>query len=182
MASRKTKATWSSVKANLAELDREGLILLVRDLYADSKENQNFLHARFGLGEDILKPYKASISKWVCPDVIYAQDISVSKAKKAISDYQKALGLPEGIAELTVYYCEACSDFLCDCGMEDEDYFSALVLMFEQALLAIRNLESNQKNAFLKRIERVLAEGQNWGWGIGDDMKALMAEHGFGRE
>lgn len=182
MASRKTKATWSSVKAKLTELDREGFVLLVRDLYADSKENQNFLHTRFGLGEDILKPYKASISKWVCPDVINSQDISVSKAEKAISDYQKALGLPEGIAELTVYYCEACSDFLCDCGMEDDDYFSALVLMFEQALLAIRNLESNQKNAFINRLERVQAKGQNWGWGVGDEMNALMAEHSIGKE
>ena len=34
------------------------------------------------------------------------QNVSVAKAKKAISDYKKATGLPQGVAELSVFYCE----------------------------------------------------------------------------
>ena len=41
------------------------------------------MHARFDLGDDILKPYKASIERWLSPDVFRGQDVSVSKAKKA---------------------------------------------------------------------------------------------------
>ena len=37
--------------------DRARLIGLVQSLYGASKENQVFLHARFGLGDDVLKPY-----------------------------------------------------------------------------------------------------------------------------
>ena len=57
------KPTWSDVKGQLADFDRSGLIGLVQDLYAASKENQVFLHSRFGLGDDPLKPYKARLSR-----------------------------------------------------------------------------------------------------------------------
>ena len=60
--------TWSDVKANLAEFDRAGLLGLVQDLYAADKNNQAFLHAQFGLGGDVLAPYKARIDRWLWPD------------------------------------------------------------------------------------------------------------------
>ncbi|MBL8529943.1 MAG: hypothetical protein JNL68_19895 [Burkholderiales bacterium] len=40
-------------QGQLAEFDRAGLIGLVQDLYAAGKDNQAFLHARFGLGGDL---------------------------------------------------------------------------------------------------------------------------------
>ena len=78
--------TWIDVKAALLNFDRAGLLGLVQDLYAGSKSNQAFLHARLGLGDDQLKPYKATISESICPDLMRGQPVSVSKAKKAISD------------------------------------------------------------------------------------------------
>jgi len=178
----KRKPTWSDLKRRLADLDRPVLLGLIQDLYAANKNNQAFLHARFALGEDVLGPYKAIIDRGVCPDVMSNQDISISKAKKAISDYKKAIGRPEGIAELTVFYCESCATFLGFCGVDYEEYFNALVRMFEQALKAIVVLEPSQQTAFAERLERVWSEGQNWGWGVGDDMGDLMAEYGFAEE
>ena len=107
------------------------------------------------------------------------QDISIAKAKKAISDYRKAIGRPAGLAELAVFYCESCKTLLGYCGMDDEGYFDALVRMFEQALKAIVALEPGQRYALVERLERVRREGHNWGWGVGDDMDDLMAEYGF---
>lgn len=78
----------------------------MQDLYAASKDNQIFLHAHFGLGDDMLKPYKTSIDRWLWPDVFKNQDTSVAKAKKAIADYRRAVGQPEGLAELMVFFCE----------------------------------------------------------------------------
>ncbi|MBK1674749.1 hypothetical protein CKO35_15915 [Ectothiorhodospira shaposhnikovii] len=46
---------------------------------------QSLILARFALGEDVLEPYKSTIDRWVCPDVMRNQDISVAKAKKAPS-------------------------------------------------------------------------------------------------
>jgi len=69
----KSAATWSDVKAKLGDFDRAGLLGLVQDLYTTSKDNQSFLHARFGLGSDVLKPYKTIIERWLWPDVFKHQ-------------------------------------------------------------------------------------------------------------
>ena len=120
MAVRKKSPTWSDVKAKLADFDRASLQGLVKDLYGASKDNQAFLHARLGLGSDVLKPYKVRIHRWVWPDLLKNQDVSASKAKKVITDYKKSIGRPEGLAELMVFYCERASDFSNAFGFADE--------------------------------------------------------------
>src|SRR6266567_6319044 len=100
----RSQPTWTDVKAKLAGLDRINLMGLVQDLYAAHKDNQTFLHTRFGLGKDVLKPYKETLERWLWPNVLRNQDISVAKAKQAISSYRKAVGEPAGLAELMVFY------------------------------------------------------------------------------
>ena len=182
MATKKTpKSTpsWSDVKTKLADFDRAGLMGLVQDLYAASKDNQAFLHARFGLGEDVLKPYKAAIDRWLWPDVFKNQDASVAKAKKAIADYKKADGQPESLAELMVFFCERAAGFSNDVGLQDEGYFDALVRMFGQALKVMGALPEGPRSALLDRLDAVRRLGHNLGYGVGDDMDDLLAEHGF---
>jgi hypothetical protein len=45
----KSEPKWTDVKAKLATFDRNGLLTLSQDLYAAHKDNQTFLHTRFGL-------------------------------------------------------------------------------------------------------------------------------------
>lgn len=180
--SRDKKPGWSDLKRQLSELDHAALLRLIQDLYAASTNNQTFLHARFALGEDALEPYKATIHRWVCPDVMRNQDISIAKAKKAISDYRKAIGRPEELAELIVFYCESCMNLLDYCGMEDEGYFNALVRMFEQGLKVIDTLDPSLQEDLINRLDRVRNESHNWGWGVGDVLEELMAEYGFTEE
>ena len=45
----KSQPTWTDVKTKLAGFDRAGLLDLIQNLYASQKDNQRFLHARFGL-------------------------------------------------------------------------------------------------------------------------------------
>ena len=52
--------------------------------------------AKSKLGEDPLGPYKDVIIRWINPPD-FCNPISVAKAKKAISDYKKALGQPRGL-------------------------------------------------------------------------------------
>ncbi len=170
----KAQPSWSDVKTRLADFDRAALLGLVQDLYAASKDNKVFLHARFGLGEDPLEPYKDVITTWINPPD-YRNPISVSKAKKAISDYKKALGQPEGLAELTVFYCEEVFDFLAGCGMEDAGFYDALVRMFEQALKCVLALPQAQQAKFLTRLDQIRQLGQLVGWGVGEDFDHLWA-------
>jgi hypothetical protein len=173
----KSKAAWSHIKAKLASLDRTAVLGLLHDLYATSKENQAFLHARFGLGEDVLAPYKNAISRWLWPDVLRNQDVSVSKAKQAITDYKKAVGEPTGVSELMVSYCEQAAGFCQDIGYQDEGYFNALVRMFEQAIKMVVMLDAKSRDGYMMRLNRVREISHDFGYGVGDDMDYLLAEH-----
>ncbi|MBI1284197.1 MAG: hypothetical protein GC183_07640 [Thiobacillus sp.] len=169
MATKKTTPTWSDLKTRLTDFDRAGLLDLVHDLYAASGDNQAFLHARFGLGDDPLIPYKATIDRWLWPDIIKNQDTSVAKAKKAIADYRKAIGQTEGLAELMVFYCERAIGFANDVGLDDEGYYDAVVRMFEQALKTVMLLPEAQRAPFLDRLDQVRASDQNIsGWVAGE--------------
>jgi len=172
-----TKLTWTYVKAKLATLDRTELLGLVRDLYAADKENRTFLHARFGLGEDVLEPYKQTIERWLWPDVIRNQNTSATKAKQAIASYQKSVGEPAGLAELMVFYCEQAAGFCHDLGIDDEAYLAALVRMFEQALRVARTLPVSNREALFDRLDHVRGISQDFGYGIGDDLDSLFAEY-----
>ena len=132
-------------------LDRTNLMGLIQDLYAAHKDNRTFLHARFGLGEDVLGPYKEALDRWLWPDVMRNQDTSVPKAKQAISSYRKAVGEPSGLAELMVHFCENAAGFSNDVGYQDEGYFNALVHMFEQALKVTCQLPASDRDALIAR-------------------------------
>jgi hypothetical protein len=77
----KSQPKWTDVKAKLASFDRAGLLGLVQDLYAAHPDNRTFLHTRFGLGQDILEPYKQTIDRWLWPDAFRKQDTSVANGK-----------------------------------------------------------------------------------------------------
>ncbi|HMV57802.1 MAG TPA: hypothetical protein PKD38_11380 [Nitrospira sp.] len=109
MANVKKALSWIDVKGKLADFDRAGLIGLVQDLSA-TKDNKAFLHARFGLGDDPLEPYKDVIIRWINPPD-FRNPISVSKAKKTISDYKKALGQPGGWPNSQYSTVRKCSTF-----------------------------------------------------------------------
>lgn len=177
-STKKPSPSWSDVKAKLADFDRAGLIGLVHDLYAAGKDNQAFLHTRFALGDGVLKPYKAAIDRWLWPDVFKRQDTSVAKAKKPISDYKKAVGQAEGLAELMVFYCERAAGFSNDVGLQDEGYFDAMTRMFEQALKTIAALPDAQRPPLWDRLDEVRRISHNFGYGVGDAMDELLAEHG----
>jgi hypothetical protein len=153
------------------------LLRLVQDLYGAHKDNQTFLHARFGMGTDILESYKQTIDRWLWPDVFRKQDTSVAKAKQAISNYNKAVGEPAGLAELMIFYCERAAGFCSDIGNEDENYFAALVRMFEQALRIAHALPADSRDALVARLDRVCSISRNFGYGIGDDMDFILAKY-----
>ena len=165
--------TWIDVRAALLTFDRAGLRGLLQDLYAASKDNQAFLHSRLSLGHDQLKPYKVSISRWICPDLMKNHPISISKAKKAITDYKKAIGRPDGLAELSIFYCEEAFDFLESCSMEDESYVLALIRMYDRSLKFVLDLAPAERTTYLKRLDKLKSRGRHVGWGVQDQLNDL---------
>jgi hypothetical protein len=177
---KRASPSWIDVKAALLAFDRAGLLGLMQDLYTASKENQAFLHARLDLGHDQLKPYKSKISRWICPDLMRNQPISVSKAKKAIAEYKKAIGRPEGLAELSIFYCEEAFSFVESCSLDDESYLIALIRMFDQSLKFVLNLPRATRPAYLERLDRLRSRGKHVGWGVQDELNDLWCEADVG--
>jgi hypothetical protein len=168
-----TLPTWIDVKTALLTFDRAGLQGLVQDLYAASKDNQAFLHARLGLGPDPLYPYKARISSCICPDIMKNQPISVARAKKAIADYQKAIGRPDGLAELTLFYCEEAFSFLESCSLDDESYFVALIRMYDRSLEVVSQFPHTERATYLERLNKLRLRAKHIGWGVEDELNEL---------
>jgi hypothetical protein len=171
--SKNAPPTWSDVRAALLDFDRAGLRGLVQDLYTASKDNRAFLHTRLGLGHDQLQPFRASISRWICPDLMKGQPISVSKAKKAIADYKKAIGRPDGMAELSIFYCEEAFGFLESCSMEDESYFAALIRMYGRSLEIVSSLPPAERTRYLERLDKLRSRGRNVGWAVEEEFNNL---------
>ena len=174
--SKNASPTWNDVKTALMDFDRAGLRGLVQDLYGASKDNQAFLHARLGLGHDQLQPFKASISRWISPDLMKSQPISVSKAKKAIADYKKAIGRQDGMAELSIFYCEEAVGFLESCSIDDEKYFGALIRMYGRSLEIISILPAAERSTYLERLDRLRSRARNVGWVVEEQFNSLWYE------
>jgi hypothetical protein len=173
---KKSKATWVDVKTKLASFDRAALLGLIQNLYASDQGNRAFLHARFGLGEDPLFLYKSTIDRWLWPDAFRGQQTSVSKAKEAIAQYQKAIGDSVGTAELLVFYCERAAGFCQEVDHRDTAYLDSLLRTFNQALKATDKLRGKVRNGLLARLDRVRTTGHHLGYGVGDEMDVLFSE------
>src|SRR5664279_6208885 len=170
--SKNASPTWSDVRTALLDFDRAGLRGLVQDLYTASKDNQAFLHARLGLGHDPLQPFKATISRWISPDLMKGQPVSVSKAKKAIADYKKAIGRQDGMAELSIFYCEEAFGFLESCSIDDEKYFAALIRMYGRSLEIVSSLPPAERTIYLERLNKLRSRGRNVGWAVEEEFNS----------
>lgn len=175
----KVQPTWKDVKSVIKNFDREGLQGLVQDLYSASKSNQSFLHVRLNLGTGQLKPFKDTISRWINPDIMLNQPISVAKSKKAIAEYRKAIGRPEGMAELSIFYCEEAFDFLESCGMDDEGYFLALIRMYDQETVVVQQLGPDDRTPYVERLNNLQSRASSVGWGVGDELTDIWLNSGL---
>jgi hypothetical protein len=136
-------------------------------------ENRAFLAARLGVGSDSLIQFKKIISRWIHPDLMKGQDVSVAKAKKAIADYRKAIGRPAGMAELCIFYCEETAQLVGDCGLEDEEDNSALVCTLEKSLTQAAELQTAERYKMLNRLDAVRVSLRGNDWGVSDAMNEI---------
>jgi hypothetical protein len=172
----KKKPSWSDVKLAIADFEGSALIGLISDLYAYSTPNKDFLHARFSLGSDALKPYKKIIEDALFPDVMSNDDVEIATAKKAISDYGKAVGDPKGLLELMVHFVECGASFSLDVGYGDEYFFAALERMYEKAIKLLLTLDEATIDDYYGRFEELMISTSDIGWGFHDTLGDIFYE------
>src|SRR4029078_3988023 len=101
------------------------------------------------------------------------QPVSVSKAKKAINDYKKAIAQPQGLAELAIFYCEEAFSFLEGVAMEDQGYFLSLIRMYSQALKFVSTLPHECASGTLIESDKLRSRGRHVGWGVEEELNSL---------
>ena len=163
----KSKPSWSDIKTRLADFDRAGLIQLVSDFYAFSKDNQTFLHARFAFGADALNDYKKRIQMALAPDLTRRFiKPSVATAKKSISEYTKAIGDPLGILELRIFWCEIAIQFFIDYDYDEISYFEAMLRQCFEAGHLLLNTPEPQLTQYIDRLEAMRDSAVQLGYGV----------------
>ena len=171
-----TLPSWKDVKTVLLTFDRAGLLGLVQDLYAVSRGNQAFLHARLGLGSDPLAPFKASISRWINPDLIGTNAYQSRMPRRRLRTIKGRSGSQTGLAELSIFYCEEAFSFVESCSFDDERYFDALIRMYARSVQCVLNLSAAERCSFAKRLEDLKSRARHVGWGVEEEVKMLWYE------
>ncbi|MEA3151156.1 MAG: hypothetical protein QOD56_2095, partial [Gammaproteobacteria bacterium] len=85
----------------------------------------------------------------------------------------KAIGRPDGMAELSIFYCEEAFSFLESYSMEDESYFAALVRMYGRSLEFVSSLPTAERTTYLERLDKLRSRGRNVGWGVEEELDSL---------
>ena len=168
--------TSSGIKAELKSIIFDRAVVDLTPQLLEIKSWKPDLVINVGVGEagknaKLLESVVAEIG------LITGQKASIRKAKKAISDYKKASGHPEGLVELMVLFCERGAGFCREFGVDDEAFMTALVRMFEQALKQVAALPEDQRGVLLDRLDQVSVVSDALGYGVADYMGAILAEY-----
>ena len=150
----------------LAGHDKALLIALIAEMHALSPQNRDFLDARFLTDGAALERYKRTIKLALFPDI--DDPVSFRDARKAISDYRKAIGQDAGVAEPLVYAAECGNQFTCDYGDIDGPFYDALIRMFASAVKAVKKLDRREAGPFVGRLAAVVKKSDCIGWGYHD--------------
>ena len=169
---------WSSIKIKIQNLPEDKVIFLIKDLYSLNKGCQNFLESKFCEGSGI-EEYRKIIMRFMYPDIMSSEDISLVKAKKAISDYSKASKNLQGTLELMMFYVEMGHKYTSDYGDMYAQFYNSLISMFNRIIQKISK-EQHLIPLFFKRLERIAKESQNFGWGY-DEVNEIFEEFKISR-
>lgn len=173
---KKNKLAWRDVKTILADKENSEILKLIGDLYALSDENKTFVHSRYSIGDNPLKPYQDIISDALYPDVMCNQPIQLSVGRKAISDYFKATKNKIGQLELMFHYVETGNQFTLDLGDIDESFYSSLESMFDRILSTIKKQPKDIQIRCLPRLENIVDSVHGMGWGYYDYLNQTFYE------
>jgi hypothetical protein len=165
-------ANWPDLKKILEETDKKELITLIRDLYKRSADDRRFITARYmdSLSEDLkrqmLEKYKEIIVNEFFPER-GEEKLRYSVAKKAISDYSKASGNPEGMLDLMFTYVENGVKYTIFYGDVNEQFYDSIYGMLSRICDFLWKKQEFYP-LFRERLLKVCKDSRNIGWGFGD--------------
>jgi hypothetical protein len=177
MARKKKKTpSWINVKRNIKDFNKDQLLDLIGDLYRLSANNKEFFHARFSLSEDPLESYKRTIQDAINPYLEGNETLDIGCAEDAIERYSKAIDDVKGETELMVFFVECGNNFTLSYGDIDDDFYDAVLLIYEKAILNVVELSPKDQKVFKERLHEIMESASGIGWGYYDGLRRLYYE------
>jgi hypothetical protein len=155
----------NNFKKKIESFDKKQLFELIMDVYnknASAKEYLDFLYNPNG--EEVLKSYKQKVREAFYPKRGYGYKLSIGK--KAISDFRKLNPTPDTLIDLLLCYVESGIDFTNDYGDIDENFYSSIEGVYENALKVISKVGLHDK--YKNRAYQITIKTENIGWGFHD--------------
>lgn len=162
--------SWKDIKNIIDQFGKKQLINLIRDLYRLSSDNKDFFFTRFSIGNDPLSKYKKIIQDSVHPYLEDGETLDIGKAIDAINRYSMAVDNPTGEAELRIFYVECGNNFTLSYGDIDEDFYDAMLEMYEYATETVLELPAQEQEKFKSRLQEIMKSASGIGWGYYDGL------------
>ena len=177
MARKKKKTlSWIDVKRKIKRFNADQLIDLIGDLYRLSANNKEFFHTRFTLSEDPLESYKRIIQDAIHPYLEENETLDIGLAEDAIERYSKAIDDVKGETELMIFFVECGNNFTLSYGDIDDDFYDALLSMYEKSILNVAELTPKDQEVFKERLYQIMDSASGIGWGYHDGLRELYYE------
>ncbi|MEK6707077.1 MAG: DUF6155 family protein [Bdellovibrionota bacterium] len=175
--SKNSSSEWKAISKQLNALSSKELLKLIHELYQCTDSNRRFIAARFLKGEASLKKYKQQIHSALYPDFDAGKtDISISGAKKAISDFEKATHDSQQTLDLMIYFVEVGTQMIQAFGMDYESFYDSMESMFSKIVNRLKSKDRGLLPIFWGRLKKIETDSSDTGYGYGDSLADMMEE------
>ena len=167
--------SWSQLKPHLQRLDKEQLLVLLRDLYALNADNKVFLATRClaGTPAEMMAPYRQIIRQVFNPDR-GMPSLQLGAARKALRDFKKACADPLLVIDLMLFYVE--QGVICTNSYGDIDaaFYESLISVYRSAAeLTMQLADEAAIELFRPRFSQLVSDTGRIGWGLNDSFTSI---------
>ena len=171
--SQKKFADWQNIRRQIDGWSKPALIALVKDLHDVSRDNRDFLLARFQAEDaagEALEKYRHKIVEQFFPAHGDGK-LKLAEARKAIRDYRKATGNLTGTIDLMLTYVENGTEFTHEFGDINESFYNSLESVLNEMAQLLTREGKELYPRFRERVQRLATLVDGIGWGYGDAVR-----------
>lgn len=178
------KYSVSDLKKHFKTCKQEELIKMLVDCYKQSADVKKYVHFMIDperATKQLYEEAKEEIEQQFYPKRGEPK-LKLSKAKKAISDFNKLCNDSKKTIDLMIYYVELGVQFTNDYGDIDEPFYYSIELMYQNALKKIQDEEESAFFDYQKRLKAIMDDTEHIGWGFHDQLAGMYLEAAAGYE
>lgn len=158
----------------LSDLRKHELIKLVNALKSQGEENASLIDAFLagGKSEPVLKRYMKMIDKALDCDVLTNLDYDLEKMKRHVRSFLNASSDDLSKTKLLVYAVQKGNRLTLDLGDLDEEYYTDMLELFEEAVKSVSQLKKSGHEVFdlVEKLRNIVVSTKDVGWGYHDDL------------